>query len=91
MNDLVEIAKRPDQRLVRHLERLLESAKSGDLQGIINVDLLSGERTTYKWYARNTHEQASVIGCLFSLMTALSNNSEGMFTDIKRLKELLGE
>ncbi len=91
MNELKEIAKRSDPVLVEHIEKLLEYAKSGELQGIIHVDLFSGGGANYAWYADETHEQPAIVGSLFGLITALSNNSEGMFKDISRLKELLGE
>lgn len=90
MNDLTKVAKKVDEVFVKHLEGLLEQAKSGDLQGMIHVDLLSGGDTSYGWCANATHDHNMVIGALFSLMTALGNNSEGMFKDIRELKEIMG-
>ncbi len=91
MNELVEVAKKVDQDLVKHIEDLLEDANAGGLQGIIYVSMTGVGGTDYGWCANGTHETNAVVGSLFGLMTALSNNSEGMFKDISRLKELLGE
>lgn len=90
-DELKEVAKKVDQDLVKHIENLLEDAKAGELQGIIYVSMTGPGGTNYGWCANGTHEINAVVGSLFNLMTALGNNSEGMFKDIKRLKELLGE
>ena len=90
MNDLTKVSKKVDEGFVKHLEGLLEQAKSGDLQGMIHVQLLAGGDTNYSWYANGSHDQNEVVGVLFGLMTALSNNSEGMFKDIRELKEIMG-
>ena len=90
MNDLTEVTKKVDEGLVKHIEGLLNQAKSGDLQGLIHVDLLSGGDTNYGWSAKGTHDHNAVIGALFGLNTALAVNNEGMFKDIEELKGLLG-
>ncbi len=92
MDELKEIRREPNTQLIVELESLLEDAKSGEVQGLAWVTFYYDERTANGWALKNSGKGlcrgkiATVIGETHMLMTSLSNNFDGIYSDIRWLK-----
>ena len=53
---------RPREQLISHLEGLLESAKTGEVTGIISVSIWQGGNVAHGWSLRNGDYLRTMIG-----------------------------
>ena len=49
MDNLAAIRRKPNQTLIESLEKALEQAKTGDLQGMFWIDYWDTDMTTHGW------------------------------------------
>ena len=83
-----EVRVRPNEGLITALKDALKHAESGDLQGMAAVAMWQGGDTSHWWRLNHLRwNQAShVVGEMHCAMTALSNNTDGIYKDLDDLK-----
>jgi len=92
MPNLTEIKTKPDQDLIAHLEKTLEYAKSGQLQGMIEVYIWDDGSTASGWAlsSKFVYKLSAMFGEMFLLFNKLGNRDTGVLGDIDEIKDTLG-
>jgi len=83
-NDFDLIKQKPHPNLVLKLEGLLAEAKTGELKGMVYALVWSDDQTTHAWSipGRSRWTTPALIGEMFKAMTDLSNNENGIETEM---------
>ena len=76
-DELKEVRNRPNKELIIYLEKYLEMAKSGEIQGIADVVVWHNGATSQGWLAPEQGWYLShIIGELYMLIVRFSNINE---------------
>ena len=70
--------RQPREGLIKHLEGLVEQAKTGELTGIIAVSLWQGGNVGSGWSLPNGHNLRTMIGEMTVLQHNLIDDDNGV-------------
>lgn len=79
--NLEVIRQTPNQALITILENMLEDARAGELQGIAVAKVWSDQLANTSWALAHDWQSPTVIGQLHMLITQLSNNNDGLYSE----------
>lgn len=80
-NPLVELKRKPNQETIAHIEGLLEKAKTGELQGIINAVVWNDGESSRGWAGMKKEDFPKMLGEIFIAASNFAIQTEGVNAD----------
>lgn len=78
---MIEITQKPNKDVIGHIEELLEGAKSGELQGILDVGIYKNGMASNGYAGIKPRNVPTLLGEIFMAASSLNVSMEGISSD----------